>query len=729
MLMDSILNRQRTGYTTQCRDILMRSEFLVSRLRRHTSLSGHHGCVNSVLFSDDGSIAITGSDDQTIKFFRVGDGEELKSIPTMHSNNIFYAKDRPFSQCNELLSCGADGRVLWTYDLARGSSSIILHRHEGRAHRIALVPDACDELYSCGEDGQCLHYDLRESPGENTGRVSLEFKARNHSRRAIYSISVNPRKSYEVALGGNDRYVRIYDTRGTTSEPIASLCPPRLRRTRVCVTGLKYNHSGHDLALSYNDDDVYIFSAPCGRCEGGASTTTIPAATIDSEPYGSDYSMVLRGHRNLRTVKQVSFLGDRSEWVVSGSDCGHVFIWQAATGRLVKVLPADPEGAVNCVTPHPTLPLLATSGLSSVAVICSPAGLDGARGVASDSSDDDEGGSDIGEEEYINRMLIPGGIRNCSSEKLCEQLMVLPSTGGVHAEDVSSNDDEYVEYGQPYGNPFSVWATLRRRIVRQAVREIRLELLERSCSDVDGPSSGSGSDDDEAVSWEVGSDSGSLSNEANEEDGPSESAVSSDSSVMEGEVDAGGYGDERRPLSAMRLRELHDMLNAFRSRPVDSATAAHTGHDLTSVGAESSEGGSWGGDPAGGGHQTGRRRRRAEMEEGSPGDWRAEGPMTSQREVAGHESSDGEDERIHWRFMGSAGRRFLEGELSRMGLVLPASSSDADSDGDRSESSGDNDEINEDDEYVAMETIVEDVDTYGDMDDISTRDVEFDDVD
>lgn len=56
-------------------------------------------------------------------------------------------------------------------------------------------------------------------------------------------------------------------------------------------------------------------------------------------------------------------MGVSSEYVVSGSDCGNIFIWQSSTGKLVKLLHGDNEGAVNCLSSHQTLPLLATSGL------------------------------------------------------------------------------------------------------------------------------------------------------------------------------------------------------------------------------------------------------------------------------------------------------------------------------------------------------------------------------
>lgn len=67
------------------------------------------------------------------------------------------------------------------------------------------------------------------------------------------------------------------------------------------------------------------------------------------------------GHRNARTmIKEATFWGN--DYVMSGSDCGHVFIWNRKTGELTMLLEAD-QHVVNCLQPHPTLPYLAASGI------------------------------------------------------------------------------------------------------------------------------------------------------------------------------------------------------------------------------------------------------------------------------------------------------------------------------------------------------------------------------
>ncbi|KAI7698081.1 hypothetical protein SSS_06033 [Sarcoptes scabiei] len=67
------------------------------------------------------------------------------------------------------------------------------------------------------------------------------------------------------------------------------------------------------------------------------------------------------GHRNSRTViKKAKFWGDN--YIVSGSDCGHIFFWSIETGEVVLILEGD-QHVVNCLEPHSTDPIMASSGI------------------------------------------------------------------------------------------------------------------------------------------------------------------------------------------------------------------------------------------------------------------------------------------------------------------------------------------------------------------------------
>ncbi|CAL8470916.1 g10458 [Coccomyxa elongata] len=78
-----------------------------------------------------------------------------------------------------------------------------------------------------------------------------------------------------------------------------------------------------------------------------------------------------RGHCNRSGSREVALMGSGSQYVVSGSDDGHIFIWERATGALVNLLLSSDSG-VSCVAPHPHLPMLASCGQDPVVRMWSP---------------------------------------------------------------------------------------------------------------------------------------------------------------------------------------------------------------------------------------------------------------------------------------------------------------------------------------------------------------------
>jgi WD40 repeat protein len=86
-------------------------------------------------------------------------------------------------------------------------------------------------------------------------------------------------------------------------------------------------------------------------------------------------------------VKGVNFFGPKSEYIISGSDCSNVFLWEKESERIVQYFEADVGGVINVLEPHPTGPFLATSGLDSDVKIWAPTAeettkLDGLRHVS-----------------------------------------------------------------------------------------------------------------------------------------------------------------------------------------------------------------------------------------------------------------------------------------------------------------------------------------------------------
>ncbi|ETN43563.1 uncharacterized protein HMPREF1541_02722 [Cyphellophora europaea CBS 101466] len=104
-----------------------------------------------------------------------------------------------------------------------------------------------------------------------------------------------------------------------------------------------------------------------------------------SVPYSS-HSRVYKGHCNTRTVKDVNYLGLDDEYVVSGSDDGHFFIWDRKTSRIVNILKGDGE-VVNVVQGHPYEPMVAVSGIDSTVKIFGAGGESRERDHASKGID------------------------------------------------------------------------------------------------------------------------------------------------------------------------------------------------------------------------------------------------------------------------------------------------------------------------------------------------------
>lgn len=175
------------------------------------------------------------------------------------------------------------------------------------------------------------------------------------------------RNSSHLAAGPSG--LSNHSHRKPTDRNVSSECRP----TRV-----------HDSDDSDEDDNV----AECNNSDSTKSNTS-PTAAIEQEienaVNGSDsinddelkeivfdyLQMKFTGHRNARTmIKEAIFWG--RDFVMSGSDCGHVFTWNRKTGELVMLLEADSH-VVNCLQPHPSLPYLVTSGIDHDIKLFTPA--------------------------------------------------------------------------------------------------------------------------------------------------------------------------------------------------------------------------------------------------------------------------------------------------------------------------------------------------------------------
>jgi WD repeat-containing protein 42A len=216
-----------------------------------------------------------------------------------------------------------------------------------------------------------MQFDLRDGNNKSTFQchtLTGSFKMRRHPVR-LSAIVINSRNPNYFAVGGSDKYARVYDIRkvhwgeqSNDDSPVASFYPAHLKgKGSVHVTALAYSFQ-EELLVSYNDEHIYLFDK-LGSIENSQDDEKGCIATNELQVY--------KGHRNARTVKGVSFLGLNTEYVVSGSDCGNVFIWRKNGANLVALFRGDGQ-VVNCLEPHPNITVLATSGMDSTAKVWAP---------------------------------------------------------------------------------------------------------------------------------------------------------------------------------------------------------------------------------------------------------------------------------------------------------------------------------------------------------------------
>lgn len=122
---------------------------------RCSAAPGAAGCVNTVHFSPDGQLLVSGSDDMQIFFWDWQLGTRTLAFHSGHHNNVFQARIMPHSANSTVVTCAADGLVrVATVQQGSGGAAVGTRRlacHRGRAHKLALEPGSPHCFLSCGE--------------------------------------------------------------------------------------------------------------------------------------------------------------------------------------------------------------------------------------------------------------------------------------------------------------------------------------------------------------------------------------------------------------------------------------------------------------------------------------------------------------------------------------------------------------------------------------------------
>lgn len=210
-----------------------------------------------------------------------------------------------------------------------------------------------------------FQFDLRSNSATKLFYCSsfTELNRQSRNNISLNAIVIDPRNPNYFAVGGSDEYARVYDIRkhqcdssNNLDGPVNTFCPHHLVGADVHITGLAYSNTS-ELLVSYNDELIYLFQKNMGM---GPTPLSVPPEELQK----LEKPQVYLGHRNSQTVKSVSFFGPTDDYVLSGSDCGHIFVWKKKGAKLVRLTAGDQQ-IVNHLEPHPYMPIFASCGIEN----------------------------------------------------------------------------------------------------------------------------------------------------------------------------------------------------------------------------------------------------------------------------------------------------------------------------------------------------------------------------
>lgn len=398
-ILEALVTRQRHGslgrYSPHTTGAALGS--LVWGFQKHNSpLHGHDGCVNTLKWNPSGTRLVSGSDDCMLNLWDAH-GAMIERLHTRHCFNIFDAQFKPHNE-GIIASCAADGGVCLTHVNAAGGASaggnILWTARATMALKLSFRPCEPEVLMCSLGDGSVRIFDLRIArPHVSSIPVVPD------TGKALIVAEFSP--CGDLIATGADDTVRIHDFRRCSdstdlqqraSQPIHTVRMKPPQRGTSGVSGVAWSRGGRLLLANFMGGDIVMFDTmealkrllqkPVRTTADATEVPGVPEASEATEdtstPVVSAESSVrqrFHGRSNQRTfAKEVRFLFD-DRYVVSGGDCGNLFIWRTSDGTLLQRLRAD--GSIcNCVAPHPSLPLVAASGIDDTVKLFEVGGFD-----------------------------------------------------------------------------------------------------------------------------------------------------------------------------------------------------------------------------------------------------------------------------------------------------------------------------------------------------------------
>lgn len=351
------------------------SAWLAASYSKSRRLEKHSGCINSVTWNQSGTKLVTGSDDRSVVLWSGEDFQPIITVPTGHRNNVFCVSFVEGSNDSELISSAADGCV-HLLNIETGQREVL----SGSELSWYCFKHCADPMNPRNtglvtiSDGSVIRFDLRSKEATEVLNVRQDIDLRHLSMGRFSTppsgtdIAFNPIDPYVFALGTSTRAVLLYDTRNLSSCG-SKIIPEFTVRSADSFPGETEAVSGLDwdtrngLIVNYCRQSVIEVNTSMVAWKGSGQPVRYRVGNSEEIP------RQWTGRVNHQTfLKEVALVGN-GNFVATGGDCGSLFIWSRFDNqKLILKKPADPY-VLNCIAPHPYLPVLATAGIASTADI------------------------------------------------------------------------------------------------------------------------------------------------------------------------------------------------------------------------------------------------------------------------------------------------------------------------------------------------------------------------
>ncbi|RYP43976.1 hypothetical protein DL768_009507 [Monosporascus sp. mg162] len=215
--------------------LLLKSDAAMYQYRQ--TLQGHSSAVNSVAFSPDSKLLVSGSYDYTVRLWDTTTGQCRQTLQG-HSLAVYSVA---FSPDSKLLASGSYDITVRLWDTTTGQCRQTLQGHSYTVNSVAFSPDS-KLLASGSHDHTVRLWDT------TTGQCRQTLQGHSF---AVYSVAFSP-DSKLLASGSHDNTVRLWDT--TTGQ-----CRQRLQGHSLAVYSVAFSPDSKLLASGSGDITVRLW--------------------------------------------------------------------------------------------------------------------------------------------------------------------------------------------------------------------------------------------------------------------------------------------------------------------------------------------------------------------------------------------------------------------------------------------------------------------------------------